>query len=113
MTYTRAQYMADYKVGPEGAAAHRRFHAQFVNEQTIYHVVKYVGGEAIVKSTDEHFNDIALHLWDRAAHWLPMAVRFNDTGDFPSDAGYVCVAKEAAMQYKERYQHAESLLKSE
>lgn len=86
----------------DGNATHREYYAQFVNEQTIAFVVRRIGASEIRESTDPHMNDIPLRLWDNlAGSLLPMATTFKSTGDCPSLSGYVCIAKEAARQFKE------------
>lgn len=83
-------------------AVHRKYYAQFVDDRTISHVVRIIGGDNIKASTDPHFNDIGLHRWDMAAAAMPKAIRFADVSDYPSDSGCVCIAKEAARQYVEQ-----------
>jgi hypothetical protein len=98
--YTRQQYMADsYK---EGMVAHRRYFGQFVTPRTIRRVVQAIGADRIMASTDEHMNDIPLHLWDRLVPGLPGSHRLKEAGDFYSLAGGVCLAKEAARQWLEQ-----------
>lgn len=101
---TRAEYIKNYHGGPEGTALHRRFYAQFVNDQTINHVLRHISGDKLLASTDESFNDIPMREWDNAAIHPPMAIKFAAVGDFPSAAGLVCVLKEAARQYVESRQ---------
>lgn len=105
--YTRKDYMNEpaHLVGADPldrANAHRRYYDQFVNGQTIAHVVARIGGSNILASTDPHFNDIPLALWDKLSHGLPLAIRFEAVGDYCTLSGLVCVAKEAARQYVER-----------
>lgn len=84
--------------------AHRDFYAQFVNERTISYVVASIGADNITKSTHLHLNDIPLKSWDKIADLrLPLAIKFTDVGDYATNAGLVCVAKEAARQFKEKY----------
>lgn len=86
----------------DGNATHREYYAQFVNERTIAFVVRMIGADDIKASTDAHMNDIALARWDRiAGPSLPMAATFKAAGDTSSLCGLVCVAKEAARQFKE------------
>jgi hypothetical protein len=95
---TRADYMAH----SNEPGSHRRFYAQFVNAATISTVARFIGHDALMRSTDPHMNDIPLAKWDRLAGRLPLAIRFADVGDYPTLAGWVCIAKEAARQYIER-----------
>ena len=91
---TRKEYMS-------GAATHADYYGQFVTERTRQAVAAAIGADKIRNSTDPHFNDIPLHLWDRLTTSLP-AVSIRSVGDdYPTLAGLVCVAKEAARQIKE------------
>lgn len=101
--FTRKEYMSTILVDRELAARlHRKYYAQFVNDRVIVRVVWTVGKENIMNSTDAHFNDVPMGLWDEAGKTAkPFAIKFADVGDFPSDAGLVCVVKEAARQYVE------------
>ena len=83
--------------------AHRTYYGQFVSPRTIAVVVSVIGAERLLGSTDPHFNDIPLKVWDALAP-IPLAVSFLSLGDFPTPAGSVCVAKEAARQFVERSQ---------
>lgn len=97
---TRSEYLA-VPLSEQGAA-HRRYYGQFVNKPLICRVIQFIGADNLRKSTDEHFNDIPLGRWDMLAHNIgPLAVSFQSLGDFPTLAGLVCIAKEAAAQYLE------------
>jgi len=102
--FTRKQYLDDPERG-RPSAKHRRYHGQYVNESTIASVVSRIGADRLVASTDPHFNDIPLDEWYRFGGWLPHSGRWKELGDHPSDAGWVCIAKEAARQYVERQSH--------
>ena len=93
---TRSDYM-------EGKASHREFYGQFVNDDVIKVVVASISSKKILGTEDKHFNDISNDFWDRVPmrHYMP--IQFSDVGDFPSQAGLTCVAKEAARQYVERW----------
>lgn len=56
---TRAQYMAD------SAALHHAYWLQFATPRTFALVENVIGKERIKASTDPHFNDIPLAIWDR------------------------------------------------
>jgi len=102
---TRKQYMDNYPgegTKDEQRAAHRAYYAQFVNEQTIATVVRHIGAGFIESSTDEHFNDIPLRRWDTLVALLPLAIDPREVGDLWSLGTAVCVAKEAAQQWKEK-----------
>lgn len=107
--YTRQQYMQDSTLpdlSPESKAkamlAHRRYFGQFVTAETISRVVKAIGKERLMASTDPHMNDIPLHLWYRLVPALPGSGRFNEAGDYYTLAAGVCLAKEAARQWLEQ-----------
>lgn len=97
---SRADYLA-------GKVSHREYYGQFVTEATIRAVVQRFGEERLLSCTNEHLNDIPLHLWDRACMVnstviLPFLNRFRDAGDYCTLSGMVCIAKEAAKQWIER-----------
>ncbi len=115
--FTRQQYLAQSRE----PGAHRRYYAQLVNDRTIAAVVQAIGRTRLLASTDPHYNDIPLQVWDRlcgftmanygyargdktrmSAPAFPLAQRFEELNDYPTLAGLVCVAKEAARQYVER-----------
>jgi hypothetical protein len=100
--FTRADYMATTGDGDAKFTAFRRFYAQFVDGWTIAAVARYIGHNVLLASTDRHLNDIPLAWWDQIAQATPLAIRFEDVGDFCTLSGLVCVAKEAARQYIER-----------
>jgi hypothetical protein len=105
MMMTREEYISSASASREEArAAHRRYYGQFVNRRTIDYVVRVIGSDALLASTDPHFNDIPLDKWDRIALSLPLAASLRDAGDYMTLAGGVCIAKEAARQYVESQQ---------
>lgn len=115
--FTRKEYMGS-NLGDrvEARRLHRRYYAQFVNDDVINAVVRSIGADRILASTDEHLNDIPLQDWDRICgaiargsdiQWtggrvFRTAIKFEDVGDYATLAGLCCVAKEAARQYIER-----------
>lgn len=100
--YTRKDYMSEPYEARSTDAPHRRYYAQFVNGRTIAYVAGHIGGSKILASTNPHFNDIPLALWDSLSHSLPLAMPFKAAGDICTLSGLVCAAKEAARQYVER-----------
>jgi hypothetical protein len=87
---TRQQYMDNEN--------HREYYAQFVNEDTKNSVLRGIGKQALLKSTDEHLNDIKLYKWDS------LYIEYNrdvfktcDTYGMTM-ATWVCIAKEAGRQ---------------
>lgn len=83
---------------------HRRYYAQFVTPQVKALVLRYIGKERLLKSTDPHFNDIPLKVWD-AMHtpkWpFPIKAKMDAAGDWITMAGATCILKEAARQIVE------------
>lgn len=59
--------------------------------------------DAIKRSQDSHFNDIALSIWDRLAVPVPAETAriMRLCGDCPTLCAAVCTLKEAAHQIKE------------
>jgi len=57
----------------------------------------YFGLNRLLESKDEHLNDIPLHQWDMFLA-QPLAIPLKSVGDFATQAGNVCIAKEAAQQ---------------
>ena len=123
--FTRQQYLAQSRE----PWAHRRYYAQLVNNRTIAQVVAHIGVTRLLASADPHYNDIPLADWDRLCGYeminygyargdmtqtrppvFPLAASFESLGDYPTQAGLVCVAKEAARQYVERVREAEKLI---
>lgn len=106
--YTRNEYMQSK--GDEQRAAHRKYYAQFVTPAVLFHVASFIGKDRIFNSTDEHFNDIPLHEWDRLEPFVKQACntrKIQEANNYPkgkfpwslSDA--VCIAKQAARMIKE------------
>ena len=91
--FTREDYTS-------GACTHADYYAQFVTKQTRDAVRRAIGLDRIINSTNPHFNDIPLAEWDRLTTSLP-AVSLRTAGDYPTLAGLVCIAKEAARQIKQ------------
>lgn len=98
---TREEYIAAAVDRDAGRAAHRRYYGQFVDQRTINYVVRAIGADRILASTDPHFNDIPLPEWDNLVRYLPLAASLRDAGDYLTLGGGVCIAKEAARQYVE------------
>lgn len=98
---TRQEYLSFAADREAAQAAHRRYYGQFVNQRTIDYVVRAIGSDALLASTDPHFNDIPLSKWDNLVPRLPLAASLRDAGDYMTLCGGVCIAKEAARQYVE------------
>jgi len=101
--FTHAEYMAAPREAQ--AAAHRRFFAQGVTDGLTRLVAQIIGAEAIKASTDRHMNDIPLIRWDRLAPSVRSAAlslnKRTGAGSQVSLSDCVCLAKEAAKQWKE------------
>ena len=93
MIYTRKDYMTN-------KCTHAEYYGQLVTQGMKEHVARAIP-QALAKSTDPHFNDISLTTWDRLGMVYSLRDEFKALGDIKSDAGMVCVLKEAARQVKE------------
>jgi hypothetical protein len=79
------------RAGLDPMGPHREYYAQFVDEWTKAHVLRGIGIDALLASTDPYLNDIPLDEWD--------ALFVADRWASPLSLGWVvCVAKEAARQ---------------
>jgi hypothetical protein len=100
---TRKEYLAANNSASDTMAVHRAYYGQFVDAGILRTVSNFIGRSAIINSRDEWFNDIPLRRWD--AVLIPIPARIDDKmrelGDYPTLAGAVCIAKEAARQIKE------------
>lgn len=103
--YTRDQYLNDSRT--DGTAAHRRYFGQFVTPATIQTVIRSLGHDRLMASSDPHLNDIPLSWWDRMTPALPGSAGFKKAGDYYTLANGVCLAKEAARQYIEKQKAAQ------
>lgn len=97
----------DYLDAPleDRKAAHRRYYAQFVTSHLRDIVRNHIGVPSLKACDDQrHFNDIPLARWDRLAP-IPVPFRLDkamrEAGDYPTQAGLVCILKEAARQLVE------------
>ena len=93
MIYTRKDYMTN-------KCTHEEYYGQLVTQGMKDHIVRAIP-QALAKSTDPVFNDIPLSTWDRLGMAYSLHAEFKALGDIKSDAGMVCVLKEAARQVKE------------
>ena len=104
---TRKEYL-DRKV------SHREYYGQFVDDKIKEQVLSFIGLNRLLKSTDEHLNDISCsQFWDKLAgfefrgstmikkpSYIDPALisKLKEAGDGVSCAGMVCIYKEAAKQ---------------
>lgn len=84
-----------------GACTHSEYYGQFVTDRTLAYVASRIGKDRILASTDPHFNDIPLRLWDSITPKAPGSSLFEKAADYYTLAGGVCMLKEAARQIKE------------
>lgn len=82
----------------KNTCTHRQYYAQAVTPSIIKFVVRIIGAKAILQSTDEYFNDIPLRNWDK----LHPVINSRHRLDWHSISTSICIAKEAARQYKEQ-----------
>jgi len=108
-TLTHTDYMNRYSTldAAERASMHRTYYAQFVSDSLRNSVVSVIGEAAILRSVDPHMNDIPLRLWDNLDHFIrPIGARINNRingSSVWSLSDTVCVAKEAARQFKDSH----------
>lgn len=82
---------------------HRAYYGQFVTDEVTNLVLRTIGREALMNSTDRSFSDIQLRRWGGMVSLLPASVpaQMRQCGDYLTLAGGVCILKEAARQIKE------------
>lgn len=90
-----------------GTVSLSEYYSQFLDTDLASRIVSAIGESKILKSEDPHFNDIPLRKWDAL---LPLVQYSNaptllkEAGDYLTLSGAVCIAKEAARQFKARSQ---------
>ena len=91
--HTRKDYM-------DKRCTHREYYAQFVTDGTRQAVARSIGLDTLFGSRDANLNDIPLKRWDNLMGILTSSVNqgLHAVGDYPTLAGKVCIAKEAALQ---------------
>ena len=96
-----------------GKCTHHEYYKQFVNDRVLAIVKRYIGMDAIDRSTDEHMNDIPLKKWNELHQiryaingplWIECnnAIYANNAGGrfLWTVADQVCIAKAAARILK-------------
>jgi len=63
-TITREEYMQD------SSNLHHQYYLQFATPEAKNIVLRSIGKDALLKSKDEHLNDIKLHKWDSLAGFV-------------------------------------------
>ena len=93
---TRSEYMET----SQEPGAFRRYYGQYVTGKIKNIVLHSIGKCDLLKSKDEHLNDIHLRRWDRMHASLPVETvkQLRDNGDSFSLGSSVCIFKEAARQ---------------
>lgn len=91
--FTRKQYM-------NNEVTHAAYYGQFVDESIKAIVLRYIGTNKLLDSSDEHMNDIPLPEWDSATHAVPSRTKqaMIAAGDQWSMGSGVCLLKQAARQ---------------
>jgi hypothetical protein len=84
---------------------HNEYYGQFVTDSIIRSVKSFIGEDRIRNSTDPHFNDIPLHLWDRLSDSMKSQLtifdEYEDGKKYYSLCSGVCTLKQAARMIKE------------
>lgn len=100
----RSEYISrSGETDEERTRNHREYYSQFVDIHVKMNVLKSVSMDKLLRSTDPHFNDIGLQVWDEMGRKFPheMIQKLKSCGDFLTAAGLVCIHKEAARQLVE------------
>jgi hypothetical protein len=107
---TREEFLDRYTYDEKGAALHRQYYSQFVDNHVRAVVRSTIGVAQILASSDpKNFNDIPIKQWDAVTHTLgAAAAKMRKLGDYLTPSGAVCIAKEAALQILEREQAKKS-----
>ena len=93
--FTRKQYM-------NHECTHREYYGQYVEPWVKSQVLLRIPLEKLRASKDEHLNDIPLRRWDAMPfNSFSISQAMKGNGDYLTQAGIVCIAKEAARQIME------------
>lgn len=91
---TRQEYL-------QGKATHEEYYAQFVTPEHKSRVLAGIGLLKLLKSSERFYGDVAsVDQWDRIAQPHPQQSldKLKECGDYMTQAGAVCILKEAARQ---------------
>lgn len=84
-----------------GKVTYRDYYGQFVTPEAKAIVRALISVERLIASTDRHLNDIPLQKWDRLPTPRFLGDKMKRCGDYLTQAGKVCILKEAARQIVE------------
>jgi hypothetical protein len=84
---------------------HREYYGQFVTSWTKKTVLGSIPVGRLLRSTDEHLNDIHLDIWDRMHPAIQAGItkEMRSAGADGSLATSVCIAKASARQIMEEH----------
>lgn len=105
MTY-KEYFDAERPTDEIAYAIHREYFGQYVTEYMKEAVVNFIGKDLILQSQDIHLNDIPLKKWDDFTKIIDsnsLRSKLRANGDTVPLAVLVCIAKEAAKQFREDY----------
>ena len=101
--FTRKDYL-------DNKCTHQEYYDQFVNDKVKQLVLRHIGKDALLNSTDEVFNDIPLKKWDDLVNVTPGVINMKSWKEaeptnqansyFWSLSSNVCILKAAARQIK-------------
>jgi len=86
---------------------HDEYYGQFSSPNVVAAVANYIGKDRLLRSADEHLNDIPLNIWDNAP-WFGMqrqvaeanrSTHVKTDGLFTSLSDKVCTLKAAAKKF--------------
>lgn len=106
--------MFTYENYQKKECTHEEFYSQFVNSKLMDLVVRKIGADAILNSASKHFNDIPLEKWQILNPLIRYCVYTEDirsTHISWSVSDSVCVAKMAALLYKQSCQNNTNTVK--
>lgn len=91
--YTREQYI-------RGEVTHEKYFGQFVTPEVKRIVLRSITLDELLKSTDEHMNDIPLYRWDSLVHSILNASikQIKAADEWTTKSTGVCIAKAAARE---------------
>jgi hypothetical protein len=85
----------------DGKVTHREYYGSIVEMAGIFLPENHYMVQKFKDSKDPHYNEHGLTIWDNMGILIGYSV-FKSHGDSPTQAGFVCVKKEAVRQAIER-----------